>query len=330
MANITDRSILITGGTGSFGKACIDTLLKDHDPRVVRVFSRDELKQSELQARYADDDRLRFLIGDIRDLDRLRLATRDVDLIIHAAALKQIVIGEYNPFEVVRTNVLGAQNLATAAIDNGVETVIGLSTDKACAPTNLYGASKLLAERIFAQAGVYGSSTRFANVRYGNVMGSRGSVVPIFKAQAATGAITITDPEMTRFWITLPQAVRFVLSSVEMMEDGDTFVPKIPSARIGDLAEAIAPDAERVITGVRPGEKLHECLLTTDEARDARDLGDRYVILPHRLGGAQARGDRLSDGFSYMSDRNEAWLTVETLRWLTGVEVPVASAGSVY
>lgn len=313
--NLAGKSILITGGTGSFGKACIERLLADHDPKVIRIFSRDELKQSEIQARYADEDRLRFLIGDIRDLDRLRMATRGIDLIIHAAALKQIVAGEYNPFESTKTNVIGTQNVATAAIDNDVELVIGLSTDKACAPTNLYGAGKLLGERIFAQAGVYGQ-TRFATVRYGNVVGSRGSVVPLFLEQARTGVVTITDERMTRFWITLPQAADFVLSCLPLVRDGETFVPRIPSARIVDLAEALAPDAERVVTGIRPGEKLHECLLTEDEAREARDLGDRYAILPHRLGPVPDFGVRLPEGFTFTSDRNEEWLSVDELRAL--------------
>lgn len=308
--DLSGKTILITGATGSFGRACITTLLQ-RDPAAIRVFSRDELKQSELRAQH-QDERLRFLIGDVRDLERLRIATRGVDLIIHAAALKQIVSAEYNPFEVTLTNVIGAQNVATAAIENRVKLVVGLSSDKAVAPINLYGASKLLAERVFAQAGVYGD-TRFASVRYGNVIGSRGSVVPVFQAQAAEGLVTITDERMTRFWITLPQAVEFVLSCLPLVEDGEVFVPKIPSARIIDLADVFAPDTKRIITGIRPGEKLHECLLTEDEARDARDLGDRYVILPHREGSRHERGQRLPDGFRYTSDTNPDWLDLETL-----------------
>jgi UDP-N-acetylglucosamine 4,6-dehydratase/5-epimerase len=318
------KTVLITGGTGSFGKACVRTLLERHDPKAIRVFSRDELKQSELQAAYADESCLRFLIGDVRDLDRLRVATRDVDIIVHAAALKQIVLGEFNPFEVTKTNILGAQNVATAAIDNHVRLVVALSSDKAVAPTNLYGASKLLAERIFAQAGVYsGNGTRFASVRYGNVVGSRGSVIPVFRKQREQGMLTITDPRMTRFWITLQQAVDFTITSAAIARDGDTFVPKIPSAKITDLADVIAPEAGRVITGIRPGEKLHECLLTEDEARGARDLGDRYVILPHRLGPIPDRGEPLPDGFRYTSDTNPDRLTASTLRELLAEPVPV-------
>lgn len=287
------------------------------------MFSRDELKQSELQTQYADETRLRFLIGDVRDLERLRHATRGVDLIIHAAALKQVTACEYSPFEAVATNVLGAQNVATAAIDNHVPLVVGLSSDKSVAPTNLYGASKLLAERIFAQAGVYaGDGVRFGTVRYGNVVGSRGSVIPVFRKQAELGAVTITDPRMTRFWITLPEAVEFVISCLPLIRDGEVFVPKIPSAKIMDLAIALAPEAEHVITGIRPGEKLHECLLTQDEARDSFDLGDRFVIMPHRTGVRQEPGERLPDGFSYTSDTNTDWLDIERLREL--LDMPVA------
>ena len=229
-----------------------------------------------------DDDRLRLLLGDVRDRDRLRVATRGVDVIVHAAALKQVPACEYNPFEAVQTNVLGAENVVAAAIDNDVPLTIALSTDKAVNPVNLYGATKLCAEKIVAQANVYAGSarSRFASVRYGNVVGSRGSVIPIFKAQAETGVVTITDERMTRFWITLEEAVEFVISSMPLVQGGETFVPKIPSMRITDVADALAPGAERRIVGIRPGEKLHEVMLTEDEARNAYDLGDRYVILP--------------------------------------------------
>ncbi len=290
--DLNGKTLLITGATGSFGTAFIRAVLKRYDVEAIRAFSRDELKQGEL-ALAIGDGRVRYLIGDVRDLDRLRVATRGVDLIVHAAALKQVPACEYNPFEAVQTNIVGTQNVISAAIDNRVGLTIALSTDKAVNPANLYGATKLCAEKIVAQAGVYAGATpaRFASVRYGNVVGSRGSVIPIFKQQAATGRITITDERMTRFWITLEQAVEFVLSCIPLAEGGETFVPKIPSMRILDVAETLAPDAERVITGIRPGEKLHEVLLTEDEARHSYDIGDRYVILPAppRAGGAARR-----------------------------------------
>jgi UDP-N-acetylglucosamine 4,6-dehydratase len=315
--DLNGKTILITGATGSFGTAFMRAVLERYDVASIRAFSRDELKQSELQARLPDP-RIRLLLGDVRDVDRLRVATRDVDVIVHAAALKQVPACEYNPFEAVQTNILGAQNVISAAIDNGVPLTIALSTDKAVNPANLYGATKLCAEKIVAQAGAYASGTpaTFASVRYGNVVGSRGSVIPIFQQQAKTGKVTITDERMTRFWITLPEAVEFVLSSMSRVEGGETFVPKIPSMRIVDVAEALAPDAEREIIGIRPGEKLHEVLLTEDEARHARDLGDRYVILPHRVGEEPApdRGQALPDGFRYASDTNEQWLGAEDVR----------------
>jgi UDP-N-acetylglucosamine 4,6-dehydratase/5-epimerase len=259
---------------------------------------------------------VRYLIGDVRDLERLRLATRGVDLIVHAAALKQVPACEYNPFEAVQTNVIGTQNVISAGIDNRVRLTVLLSTDKAVNPANLYGATKLCAEKIVAQAGAYVGTgpARFAAVRYGNVVGSRGSVVPIFKQQAAAGRVSITDERMTRFWITLEQAVQFVLSSIPLAQGGETFVPKIPSMRILDLAATIAPDAERVTTGIRPGEKLHEVLLTEDEARNSYDLGDRYVILPYRHEAAEPRGTPLPDGFRYTSDSNDRWLSPDELR----------------
>ena len=292
-------------------------MLRDHDVASVRVFSRDELKQSEL-ARTLDDPRVRLLLGDVRDRDRLRMATRGVDLIVHAAALKQVPACEYNPFEAVQTNVIGVENVIAAAIDNEVPLTVALSTDKAVNPVNLYGATKLCAEKIVAQANVYaaGTSARFASVRYGNVVGSRGSVIPIFRQQAETGVVTITDERMTRFWITLEQAVEFVLSSLSLVEGWETFVPKIPSMRIVDAAATLAPEAERRVVGIRSGEKLHEVLLTEDEARNSFDLGDRYVILPSlptwSVSGA-ARGTPLPDGFRYASDTNEAWLTGDEL-----------------
>ncbi len=313
--NLDGKTLLVTGATGSFGTAFMRVVLERYDVEAIRCFSRDELKQSEL-VRVINDDRVRLLLGDVRDRDRLRLATRGVDVIVHAAALKQVPACEYNPFEAVQTNVMGAQNVISAAIDNNVPLTIALSTDKAVNPVNLYGATKLCAEKIVAQANNYasGTSARFASVRYGNVVGSRGSVIPIFKQQAATGVVTITDERMTRFWITLPEAVDFVLSCMELVQGGETFVPKIPSMRIVDVANAVAPDAERRIVGIRPGEKLHEVMLTEDEARNSYDLGDRYVIMPHLAEwGAHPpeRGVPLPDGFRYASDSNDQWLSDE-------------------
>jgi UDP-N-acetylglucosamine 4,6-dehydratase/5-epimerase len=313
------KTILITGGTGSFGKACIETLFAEHDPRVVRVFSRDELKQSEMQANYAGEKQVRFFLGDVRDRNRIIGATRGVDLIIHAAALKQVPACEYNPFEAAQTNILGSENVVAAAIANDVPRTLMLSTDKAVNPVNLYGATKLCAEKIVTQANALAADSlaRFASVRYGNVVGSRGSVIPIFLAQAETARITITDERMTRFWITLPEAVRFVLSRLALMEGGEVFVPKIPSMRVSEIADAIAPDAERVITGIRPGEKLNEVLLTEDESRHARELEDCYVIYPEfPLWRAHPylHGDAVPDGFRYGSDTNPAQLSAEELR----------------
>jgi UDP-N-acetylglucosamine 4,6-dehydratase len=309
LMDLTGKTLLVTGATGSFGTAFLKTVLERHDVASIRAFSRDELKQYELE-RTIRDDRLRLLLGDVRDLERLRVATRGVDVIVHAAALKQVPACEYNPFEAVQTNILGAQNVISAAVDNAVPLTLALSTDKAVNPANLYGATKLAAEKIVAQAGVYAAGTpaRFASVRYGNVMGSRGSVIPVFKQQATTGRVTITDERMTRFWITLQDAVEFVLSCLPLIEGGETFIPKIPSMRITDVAAALAPDAERVVTGIRPGEKLHEVLLTEDEARNSYDLGDRYVILPYRPLPATPRGPALPDGFRYASDSNDEWL----------------------
>jgi UDP-N-acetylglucosamine 4,6-dehydratase/5-epimerase len=324
--DLTGKTLLVTGGTGSFGTAFTRTVLARHEVAAVRIFSRDELKQSEME-RLLPDDRVRLLLGDVRDRDRLRIASRNVDVIVHAAALKQVPACEYNPFEAVQTNVIGAENVISAAIDNDVPLTIALSTDKAVNPVNLYGATKLCAEKIVAQAGVYagGGRARFASVRYGNVVGSRGSVVPIFKQQALEGVVHITDERMTRFWITLEQAVEFVLSSMDLAHGGETFVPKIPSMRIVDLAKTLAPEAEQRIVGIRPGEKLHEVLLTEDEARNSVDLGDRYAILPQRRTWdieSPQEGDPLADGFRYASDTNEQWLTTEELLQMTASVPP--------
>jgi UDP-N-acetylglucosamine 4,6-dehydratase len=328
--DLSGKTVLVTGGTGSFGTAFIRAVLARHDVASIRVFSRDELKQSELEGTIRDQ-RLRLLLGDIRDRDRLRVATRGVDVMIHAAALKQVPACEYNPFEAVQTNVIGAQNVISAAIDNEVPLTIALSTDKAVNPVNLYGATKLCAEKIVAQADVYapGGPARFASVRYGNVVGSRGSVIPIFKQQAQTGILTITDERMTRFWITLEAAVEFVLSSLDLVQGGETFVPKIPSMKIVDAAKAIAPEAELRTVGIRPGEKLHEVLLTEDEARHTYDLGDRYVIMPQRPTWhleRPERGEPLPDGFRYSSDNNDWWLTDDELLTMAGALPPARRA----
>lgn len=324
--DLSGKTILITGGTGSFGRQFLETVLREHDPQSVRVFSRDELKQSELQRRFADDTRLRCLLGDVRDLRRLTRATRGVDLIVHAAALKQVPASEYNPFEAVQTNVVGAENVVSAAIENEVPLTVSLSTDKAVNPVNLYGATKLCAEKIVTQGNAYAadSPARFATVRYGNVVGSRGSVIPLFMAQAPTGVLTITDTRMTRFWITLDEAVGFVLDCLDSIGGGEVFVPKIPSMRLMDIAQALAPDAEHSLIGMRPAEKLHELLLTEDESRHAYELSDRYVILPEYASWPLrpvTGGTSLAEGFRYASDTNDRWLTVDELRQMAaGIE----------
>jgi UDP-N-acetylglucosamine 4,6-dehydratase len=326
--DLTGKTILVTGSTGSFGTRFIETVLQEHDPHSIRIFSRDELKQSEMQRRFADEQRLRYLIGDVRDLARLRRATRGVDLIVHAAAMKQVPASEYNPFEAVQTNVIGAENIVSAAIDNDVALTIALSTDKAVNPVNLYGATKLCAEKLVTQGNAYAADgpSRFASVRYGNVVGSRGSVIPLFQAQAETGVLTITDERMTRFWITLDEAVRFVLDSLALAGGGEVFIPKIPSMRVGDIAEAIAPDAERRVIGIRPGEKLHELLLTEDESRHAVELPDRYIVLPEYASWPlrDSGGSPLPDGFRYTSDTNDRWLTVDELREMAAAVKAVA------
>jgi len=306
---------LVTGGTGSFGQKFTETLLRDHRPRRLIIFSRDELKQHEMRQRFPEGSGspMRYFIGDIRDRERLTRAFHDVDVVIHAAAMKQVPACEYNPFEAVQTNIVGAKNVIDAAIDQGVQRVIAVSTDKAVSPVNLYGATKLVAEKLFVQGNAYagGRSTRFACTRYGNVVGSRGSVVPLFLQQREQGCITITDAAMTRFWITLDQGVSFVVTSAERMTGGEIFVPKIPSMRLVDLADAIADGAERKVIGIRPGEKIHEQLLSADESRHALEFDDRYVIQPDsswfdRVPGNGGRP--LANGFAYSSDTNEHWL----------------------
>jgi UDP-N-acetylglucosamine 4,6-dehydratase/5-epimerase len=315
--DLSGRTLLVTGATGSFGSAFIGRVLARWPDAVVRAYSRDELKQSELRARFGEE-RVRYLIGDVRDRARLTRAATDADVLVHAAAMKQVPACEYNPFEAVATNVLGAQHVIDAAIDAGVQQVVALSTDKAVNPVNLYGATKLCMEKLVVQGNAYAahSPARFACVRYGNVVGSRGSVVPLFQAQRELGVLTITDERMTRFWITLDQAVELVLYALWRMRGGEIFVPKLPSVRLTDLAEALAPGMPRQVVGIRPGEKLHELLLTSDEARHTVDLGEVYAVLPEHPwwdGTAMEDGKPLHDGFTYSSDTNDRWLGVAEL-----------------
>ena len=314
-ADLNGKTIMITGGTGSFGKAFVKMVCAEFAPRKLIIFSRDELKQYEMAQSFPPERYpfMRYFIGDVRDAARLQMAMRGVDFVIHAAALKQVPTAEYNPFECIKTNVLGAENVVNACIAAGVKRVVALSTDKAANPINLYGASKLAADKIFcaAEAMAGDSGTSFSVVRYGNVLGSRGSVAPLFRRLAAEGAaeLPITDARMTRFWITLEQGVNFVLSSLELMQGSEIFVPKIPSTRTADLATAVAPSLPHRMVGIRPGEKLHEVMVPEDDARSTVELHDRYVILPssdsRRRADYLASGGRaVADGFSYASDRN--------------------------
>ena len=315
---LSGKVILLTGGTGSFGQKFTDIVLREHNPKAIRIFSRGELLQHEMRLKFNDDPRLRFFIGDVRDRERLYRAMNGVDVVVHAAALKQVPTAEYNPIEAVRTNINGAINLIDAAIDNGVAKIIAISTDKAVHPVNLYGATKLVMERLFIQANVYTGAreSKFSCVRYGNVVGSRGSVVPLFLEQRKNGVITITDDKMTRFWITLEQGVRFVVSCIERMQGGEAFIPKIPSMKITELADAIAPGAKRKVTGIRPGEKVNEILLTEEEARHAREFDDYFVIEPEYpfWGKDDVTGGKpLPEGFRYTSDNNDQWLSKDAL-----------------
>lgn len=313
MIDLSGTTILLTGGTGSFGRAFLRRVRTLWPDAVVRIYSRDELKQLHLREEFGDEG-VRYLIGDVRDRDRLVRAASGADLILHAAAMKQVPVCEYNPFEAIQTNVLGTQNVVDAAIDAGVAKVLALSTDKAVNPVNLYGATKLCAEKIVVQGNAYATQTTtcLSCVRYGNVVGSRGSVVPRFRQQAGEGRLTITDMRMTRFWISLDQAVDLVLYALENMVGGEVFIPKIPSMRISDLANAIAPGVQVDVIGIRPGEKVHEVLMTVDEARHSIDAGEVYVVLPeHPWWVASPRwmeGKPLVDGFVYSSDRNDRWL----------------------
>jgi UDP-N-acetylglucosamine 4,6-dehydratase/5-epimerase len=332
MFDLRKRSILITGGTGSFGKKCAQILLEEFEPSRLIIFSRDELKQHEMRIAGFDHPSLRYFIGDVRDVDRLRRAMVGVDVVIHAAALKQVPACESNPIEAIQTNVNGGKNVIEAALDNRVQRVLAMSTDKAVNPVNLYGATKLVAEKLFVQANAYrgGDPIRFSSVRYGNVAGSRGSVIPLFQEQRKAGKVTITDPRMTRFWITLEQGVRFVLKSIETMVGGEVFVPKIASMKMIDLATAIAPNCEIEVIGIRPGEKLHEVLLSEDEARNSIEQKDRFVIMPMHpwwKGQIQPEGTALPDGFRYDSETNTKWLSTQELLEMAGeTEIAVASA----
>lgn len=313
------KSILVTGGTGSFGKKFVMTVLQRYQPRKVIIFSRDELKQHEMLNGGFDDPRLRYFIGDVRDVDRLRRAMANVDIVVHTAALKQVPACEYNPMEAILTNIMGGKNVIDAALDTGVERVIALSTDKAVNPVNLYGATKLAAEKLFVQSNTYSGAhgTRFSCVRYGNVIGSRGSVIPLFLKQREQGFVTVTDRRMTRFWITLEQGVNFVINCIERMRGGEVFVPKIPSMRIMDLVEVIAANIEVRDIGIRPGEKLHEVLISEDEARLSVELESMYIVQPAHPWWTQdgiSEGKSLPSEFRYGSETNTDWLTPDRLR----------------
>ncbi len=327
-SQLEDKVVLVTGGTGSFGTAFVREALSHHSPEAIRVYSRDELKQWEMQQRF-EDDRLRLMVGDVRDLPRLRRAMRGVDVVIHAAALKQVPICEYNPFEAVQTNVVGAENIVSAAIENDVPHTIAISTDKAVNPVNLYGATKLCAEKIMTQGNTYSgdSPARFATVRYGNVVGSRGSVIPLFKKQAADGELTITDEAMTRFWLTLEQAVDLVTKCLGLMRGGEIFVPRIPSMRVTDVAAALAPDIPRRVIGIRPGEKVHEVLITEEEARHTKRFDEYFAIYPSFPFWGEVdypSGEELPPGFGYSSDANDEWLDADRIREMAE-PVPAAS-----
>lgn len=319
MSQLDDASILITGGTGSLGKALVDYLLKETKARRIAIFSRDELKQQHLRLHFQDDPRLRWFLGDVRDLDRLKRAFHGVDYVIHAAALKQVDTGEYNPMEFIKTNVLGSQNVIDASIDAGVKRVVALSTDKASSPINLYGATKLTADKLFVAANNYSFTygTTFSVVRYGNVMGSRGSVIPFFQNIAAQGKpLPVTDLRMTRFWISIESAVKFVIDSLDIMTGGELYVPKIPSMKIIDLARAVAPDAELEEIGMRPGEKLHEEMISADDSRRTIILENRYVVTPvvAEWGYEPPKGAIMPEGQAYRSDTNDLWMSESDIK----------------
>ena len=325
MTQLTGSSILITGGTGSFGNAFVRMTLADHNPRRLVIFSRDEMKQWEMAKLYGDDPRVRFFIGDVRDRDRLYRALENVDYVIHAAATKIVPTAEYNPFECIKTNILGAMNLIDCCIDRGVKKIVALSTDKASSPINLYGATKLASDKLFvASTSSYagGHPTSFSVVRYGNVMGSRGSVIPLFLSLRSADAIPITDPRMTRFMITLDQGIRLVWLALEDMRGGEIYVKKIPSMKITDIARLVAPGVKQVVVGIRPGEKLHEQMLGAEDSYSTYEYLDYYKILPSINGWDKdplriSNGKKVKEGFVYSSDQNE-WMSDATLlEWLT-------------
>jgi UDP-N-acetylglucosamine 4,6-dehydratase/5-epimerase len=322
--NLDNQSILITGGTGSFGKKFVETVLAEFRPKRLIVFSRDELKQHDMRQKFPDGNRspMRYFLGDVRDSERLQRAFVDVDIVVHAAALKQVPACEYNPFEAIQTNVIGAKNVIDAAIDRGVKKVLAISTDKAVNPVNLYGASKLCAEKLFVHGNLSseGRDTQLSCSRYGNVIGSRGSFIPVFLEQAKTGRLTITDRRMTRFWLTLEQGVRFVIHCLDKMSGGEIFVPRIPSLGIMELVSALAPNAAIDYVGIRPGEKLHEVLVSEDEARHTLEMPEMFVIYPHyvRKDGNWSQATPLLDTFRYASDSNPQWLSAKEVERLIG------------
>jgi UDP-N-acetylglucosamine 4,6-dehydratase len=329
--NWSEQEVLVTGGTGSFGKKFVEIMLREYHPKRLVIFSRDELKQHDMRSAGLDHSSLRYFLGDVRDSARLQRAFAGISVVVHAAALKQVPACEYNPFEAIQTNIMGGRNVIDAAIDRGVNRMLALSTDKAVNPVNLYGATKLCAEKVFVQANAYAGAqeTRFSCARYGNVVGSRGSVIPVFMEQRKRGRITITDPRMTRFWLTLEHGVRFVIRAIEQMHGGEIFVPKIPSMKLVDLAETVAPGCMVEYIGIRPGEKLHEVLLSEDEARNTVELDDMYIIQPAHSWWKKANwvhGRQLPQGFRYSSDNNEQWLTHQQLQELIDPEVAMKAA----
>jgi len=316
--DFNNKTILITGGCGSFGQKFTEILLKEYTPRSIRIYDNRELAEVEMDRKF-NDERLRFLIGDVRDKNRLKRAMNGVDIVVHAAALKHVPICEYNPIEAVKTNIEGAINVIDAAIDMSVGKVMAISTDKAVHPVNLYGVTKMASEKLIIQGNSYtgGKNPIFSCARYGNVIGSSGSVIPLFLEQRKNGEVTITDERMTRFWITLEKGIRFVIKSIELMRGGEIFVPKIPSMKVTDLADAIAPGARRKITGIRSGEKLHEILLTQEEARHAKEFGDYFIIEPEQPFWNKENFkniDSLADGFEYASNTNDQWITGEEIK----------------